>query len=167
MYLGAVIEVRDPQGQVHSFDSITASLDQALRSPGATATNVYMEEFAGGWLANGCPLNVYFGQGWLPGQQEALRAAGKTACLPAGSSPQINAILAPEYKPGGFTATGQRIIPGAGVEAPSAPVIVQAPGPLTDFMPQAPESHEAAAGFGNWGLLALAGLAIGFLAKRR
>lgn len=164
MYLAgtsASIDVRSPSGDVHSFDSITVALDNALRTPGAVATNVFMEEFAGGWLANGCPLNVYFGQGWLPGQEAALRAAGKTACLPTAISPAFNVLQAPEYKQGGFTATGQRIVPGMGVQTASAPQIIASPlGPVADFnVPTPPVPQEA--GMGNMEMIALAGLAIG------
>lgn len=35
-----------------------------------------------GYLANGCPLNVFFGGAWQPGQQDVLKALGITACLP-------------------------------------------------------------------------------------
>lgn len=39
--------------------------------------------FLGGFLLDGCPINVVLGQGWLPGQQTALIAAGLTQCVPA------------------------------------------------------------------------------------
>jgi hypothetical protein len=172
MYLsGPIIEVLNPDtGAILKFDSISVELDQALRKPGAMATNVYMEQFAGGWLANGCPLNVYFGAGWLPGQQEALRAAGKTACLPGtGSSPTINVTQAPAYSGAGFTATGNRVIPGSGVQTPSAPVIYQtSDGPVPDFgtTEAPPTPGETVSTFSDWGMLALGALALGLFLRK-
>jgi hypothetical protein len=185
MYLsGPTIDVLNPDtGAILKFDSISIELDQALRKPGAMATNVYMEQFAGGWLANGCPLNVYFGQGWLPGQEDALRAAGKTACLPAaGSSPTINVTQAPAYSGTGFTATGNRVIPGSGVQTPSAPIYIQAPDgqPIPDFGMEPPpgcdpginpnspacKGTQTVSAFGDWGMLALGALALGLFLRK-
>lgn len=85
------------------------------------------------------------------------------------------ATLAPNYQPsGGFTATGQRIVAGGGVQQPSAPIIIQTQaGPVPDFgLPPEPTKSEPVAiqeaGFTNFGVLLIAGLGLGlFLGERR
>jgi hypothetical protein len=53
----------------------------------AVGRQVQVSSFMGGWLIDGCPLNVVYGEGWVAGQQEALKAAGMVNCLP--EPPQI------------------------------------------------------------------------------
>ena len=70
--------------------SVWIGISQALADALNTATKISdqagnplsLQNFQGGFLVNGCPLNVWFGQGWLPGQQDALQQAGIISCLP-------------------------------------------------------------------------------------
>lgn len=48
----------------------------------SSGRTVQVMRFLGGFLVDGCPLNVAYGDGWIPGQQDALKAAGITPCVP-------------------------------------------------------------------------------------
>lgn len=50
-------------------------------------------QFGGGFLLDGCPLNVIFGQGWISGQQEALHSAGIT-CGASAMTPTVPTVSA-------------------------------------------------------------------------
>lgn len=79
-----VIAFKMPGGAVQSvtdntfFASAIAVGGIPIRADGS---NFDVTMFGGGYLLDGCPLNVVFGTGWLAGQQDALRAAGLTRCL--------------------------------------------------------------------------------------
>jgi hypothetical protein len=116
--------------------SVYGSISQALGNALATAvkvtdqngTPVTMTQLPnnGGWLANGCPLNVYFGQGWITGQQDALRAIGMTQCLPAAPVTQGTVPASATYNPGGPaytpTLTTGGIVTGPSATAPQQTV---------------------------------------------
>jgi hypothetical protein len=83
------LEVDMPDGSFKLFYSITSDLGAALAAggrpkkpdiivSGSVIPQGYytVTTFMGGYLLDGCPLNVIFGQGWIQGQQEALAAAG-------------------------------------------------------------------------------------------
>ena len=57
----------------------------------------------GGFLVNGCPLNVWFGQDWLPGQIDALTNLGITQCLPNVTTDPVPTRC--YYKDGSITTT--------------------------------------------------------------
>lgn len=60
---------------LYQIGDLLAAGYRILRQDGTLAN---MTTFQGGWLADGEPLNVVLGRGWVPGQQEALVAAGIT-----------------------------------------------------------------------------------------
>lgn len=102
--LGSVnqLAVDMPDQTVRLFYGITTDLGAALSGGGkpqrpynmaqfnvvspvwGLAPNGYynVQTFMGGFLLDGCPLNVIFGQGWLPGQQAALQQAGIASTCP-------------------------------------------------------------------------------------
>src|SRR5215831_271030 len=99
-------------GSASVWGSISTALDMALNTAvKVTDQNgkpVVMSKFDGGWLANGCPLNVFFGQGWITGQQDALKAAGMTQCLPAAPlslGPVPQSVTTPPPAGAPFTTT--------------------------------------------------------------
>lgn len=73
-----------PDGTGKEYTEPTPELDDVLMNggeavimqDGATIHRFTATQFMGGWLFDNCPLNVIFGKGWLPGQQEALASAG-------------------------------------------------------------------------------------------
>lgn len=74
------MSVKMPDGSTKTFTSMTPALDYALQQGGKVLDQngapMIMSQFQGGWLANNQPLNVVAGQAWMPGQQQALHAAG-------------------------------------------------------------------------------------------
>jgi hypothetical protein len=81
------LNVDMPNGTTEMFYSITQDLGTALGQGGrpwrefTISGNLQrhyytVTTFMGGFLLDGCPLNVIFGQGWIAGQQDALNAAG-------------------------------------------------------------------------------------------
>src|SRR5262250_324567 len=99
--MATTIAVKIPDstgGHYELFQSITSDLALALNTSGAQAYTWGMladgtfgpnsqpmtitKNFAntGGFLLNGCPINVILGQGWLPGQQELLAQYG-VSCI--------------------------------------------------------------------------------------
>lgn len=73
---------------------------RSVRDSGGRQLSV--QSFMGGWLVEGCPLNVVYGEPWIAGQQEALEAAGIRGCLPhAAPTPQQYPII-PAGGGGGF-----------------------------------------------------------------
>ncbi len=99
----------------HTYTSISGNLDTDLQNAitngtpvtvsGPVWNNVQIQarEINGrgsGWLVGGCPLNILFGQGWLPGQILALKNAGITpGCLVPGSPEYIDFWSNPEGTP--------------------------------------------------------------------
>ena len=132
MGLAGGLVVYQGNGQASVYGSISQALGDALATASKVTdqngTPVTMVQLPnnGGWLANGCPLNVWFGQGWLPGQQDALRAMGNTQCLPAapltqGTVPQAVTTL-PTVQAPAFTTT---LVTGGIVNEPALPAPVQ------------------------------------------
>ena len=80
--LGGAINLRMLDGTVQTFTAITPELDRAIKDGGQSTDGKRIDEFMGGYLIGGCPLNVYLGMGWLPGQQQALIDAGRVECVP-------------------------------------------------------------------------------------
>ncbi len=172
MYLSGMggIRVQTADGGVENFSSIVVRLDemlQKLTQQGGSVTNpatghVYrVSQFANGWLLDGCPLNVVFGQGWVPGQREALQAAGITPGCPENvvSAPMVPLVkeaptLAPKtyYAPPTLTsgaASGTQFArsgSGAGktgVSTPTAPTMVYRDGGLVLLPPEPAEPETA------------------------
>jgi len=101
MYLGALDAFGPIKVNNVTYSSITPALDQALASGypvmSADGSHAYAvqrfsvpQQYGGGsgWLLDGCPLNVIFGQGWIsnPDQIGALKTAGVVpTCLTPGS----------------------------------------------------------------------------------
>ena len=84
-----MIIVQMPDGSTRQYSQASIGLDYALRGGGipfdsATGKRLNLQSYlpnfgvvpmgtpGSGYLVDGCPLNVYFAQGWLPGQQKAL-----------------------------------------------------------------------------------------------
>lgn len=68
-----------------------------------------------GYLVNGCPLNVYFGQGWVPGQQAALAQFNITC----GGVPGATVSASPAMPaPGNSVAPVASTSPAQGVLTP-------------------------------------------------
>lgn len=102
------LNVDMPNGTTLMFYGITPDLDTALRSGGrpkrpdlTVQGNIVSQgyyivnQFQGGWLLDNCPLNVIFGQGWLPGQQQALAQAGLTPSCPQVTGQPVMSAPAP------------------------------------------------------------------------
>jgi hypothetical protein len=75
-----------------TYTAINQALAMALNSGKPVSVNGQTVQVVqlpnnGGFLLNGCPLNVVLGQGWLPGQQDALRQQNITTCLPLAAPP--------------------------------------------------------------------------------
>lgn len=74
------LQYRLPNGTTRNFGGASGDEYNVLSSGGQFLDprgNPYrVTDFRGGKLYNNLPLNVIMGQGWLPGQREALRAAG-------------------------------------------------------------------------------------------
>ena len=86
--------------EIKRFSSVTGALDIALRqgglpvimgAGGQPAHYYQIEQFMGGWLLDGCPLNVIQGGQWTSAQIEAVRAAGIQPRCPQGGPPQAAA----------------------------------------------------------------------------
>lgn len=145
MYLGAAVAVRMPDGSMRSFSGISTDLQDAILANGQPlrpdGTPYRTEQFMGGWLFDGCPLNVIFGNGWIAGQKEALIAAGRLPQCPQVGPTTEGFGPAPTGPPAinfsqtaapGFTAqtrasSGAAILP-TGVATPSAPIVITLPG---------------------------------------
>ncbi len=179
MYLRGTLDIRMTDGTIRSFSSNAGGQVDLAMNAGGIGVNAYVEPFAGGYLANGCPLNVYFGEPWIAGQKEALLAANKVTCpgvaqaaaqlVTSGYSPTVSPITsAPTYAPTGFTATGRAILP-TGIQTPSAPIVnVTTAGPVADFgLTPSPEPAAVAAAGMDTGTMIIIGLAVFGLLTRR
>lgn len=158
MGLAGGIVTYQADGSASTWGSISTGLDQALQTAvkvtDQNGTPIVMSKFDNGWLANGCPLNVYFGSGWISGQQDALRQAGMTQCLPAapltqGTVPQSVTTLPPGGRAftttltqGGIVTTPAATAPQTAVMVPGAPAsptmydtggAAPTPAPYNDF----------------------------------
>jgi hypothetical protein len=135
MYLGASIAVRMPDGSTLDFSGISTDLQNAILAGGKPmrpdGSYYNTQLFMGGWLFDNCPLNVILGQGWLPGQMDALKAAGLTPYCPqyqppgsvALPPPALSQVPAPGFQLQTAGASGARLYP-TGVATPTAPTIV-------------------------------------------
>ena len=150
--LGSVnqLAVDMPDQTVRIYYGITTDLDAALSGGGkpqrpynfaqynvqspqwGLAPNGYyaVRTFMGGWLLDGCPLNVIFGLGWQTGQQAALMQAGISP-----SCPQVTMqATAPIQQANPFTTQppSQTFVPAQGpiyTPAVTASGIVYGPSP--------------------------------------
>jgi len=109
-------------GQYKQFSSINNDLGAALTrgqpiKPDGSAYTV--TSFLGGFLLDGCPLNVILGQGWLPGQIDALKGGG---ILPTCLIPGTYDYVAFYGNTGIPTVT---VPPATTVPPPSQPTLVQ------------------------------------------
>lgn len=78
-----------------------------------------MREVLGGLVADDCPLNVLIGNGWVPGQIEAMKAIGmKPQCLAPGSAEYTQFYGAPTTTPGSGQGAQPTIIT-TGVPVPT------------------------------------------------
>lgn len=194
------LQVDMPGGYSDMFYGITTDLDAALRAGGrpkrpdltvqgnVVAQGYYVvSQFQGGWLLDNCPLNVIFGQGWLPGQQQALATAGITPSCPQVSGQPVMSAPAPiqqatspipsqTYQPPLATTLPGSTIPSAIITgtqpaAPNTPIYATTgPGSPTAWDMGGPISDGTPAG-GNSSMEALPILAIialgAFLLGRR
>lgn len=137
MGLAGGIVTYQADGSASTWGSISTGLDSALQTAvkvtDQNGTPIVMSKFEGGWLANGCPLNVYFGSGWITGQQDALRQAGMTQCLPAAplsvatvpqsvtTPPPGGPAFTTTLTQGGIVTTPAQAAPQTAVMVPGAP----------------------------------------------
>lgn len=90
-----VLAVKMPDGTIQQFPATTSNnggeaLNQALMAGGkpidpndpSQTKTLSVTQANGGWLVGGQPLNYVYGAGYLPGQEDALKALGGT---PGGS----------------------------------------------------------------------------------
>lgn len=169
-----------PDQTVKIFYSITQDLGAALQAGGkpqrpynfgsyntnapvwGLAPNGYyvVTQFMGGFLLDGCPLNIIFGQGWQPGQQAALQSGGitcnasmMTPTVPttsAGPIPGSTNVNATQFNTGpNYTNTNPTqviISPGQGSPAPTTsaggggPILPTGPGGPIEIPPGIPPS---------------------------
>lgn len=176
MYLAGMngsMTIRMPDGSARTVTAIGAEFAEALAAGGVPmgpgGIPYRLEMFQGGYLFDECPGNVVLGNGWMPGQEDALRAAGKVRCLPAGAAPASTAapvVTTPErpvvpsplqnrFTAGGVASSGAgaRRFP-TGMATPSivtspqsAPRLVLPP---PELQAPAPEGAPAAAEPTNW-----------------
>lgn len=107
-----------------TYYGVSVELDTALRNSDVIldANDMLMEKKLlsnGGWLLNGCPLNVIFDQPWLPGQRELLEelgiectghsAAPNVLAIPGGTPPPIGQPPYVHYAPPPDTGSGPPI----------------------------------------------------------
>lgn len=78
--LGAALTAGGKPQRPYNFASYNVQSPQWGLAPNGYYT---VSQFMGGFLLDGCPLNVIFGQGWISGQQEALTSHGITCGAPA------------------------------------------------------------------------------------
>ena len=140
------LAVEMPDQTIRLFYGITQDLGAALAAGGrpqrpfnfgayslqgpqwGIAPNGYynVTQFMGGYLLDGCPLNVIFGQGWQAGQQQALQAAGIT-CSAGAMIPAVqtqSTMIAPiPTVTGGTGPQGSVFTPTGGTS-----VLIAAPG---------------------------------------
>lgn len=193
------LEVDMPDGSYKLFFGITTDLDAALKAGGrpkrpdlviggnVTPQGYYvLTTFEGGWLLDGCPLNVIFGQGWLPGQQEALQSAGifpscpqvqpmqqvtptqtvQTLPFPSPTGTTINApVFTPTLTTGGLVTSFTPIAPGQTVYSPQAPPLAVQPYDMGAPAPGQPGA--AGAGLPSWVPIAAVALIAAVLLRGR
>jgi hypothetical protein len=96
---GDIMFVYSPTGSYQYFDDLDSALYEAIQNGGLlyddNGNPLKVESFlpgygvvpdgtpGSGYLANGCPLNVALGQGFLPSQQQYLKQAGMTCQVSA------------------------------------------------------------------------------------
>lgn len=112
------LQVRLANGTTQTFKKVDEGLNRALKAGGkildpltgqpmTMTANVY-----GGWLANGLPLNVVNGDGWMEGQREIMSnyyAAGWRPGQPAlapDKAPPIPQNIIEKYWPAGGPTSG-------------------------------------------------------------
>ena len=161
--LSGGLVVYQGDGTASVYGSISQALGNALASAvkvtDQNGTPVTMTQLPnnGGWLANGCPLNVYFGQGWITGQQDALRAIGMTQCLPAAPVTQGSVPQSVTTPPPGGPAYTTTLTTGGMVTGPSAAAPQQtilSPGAPTPAVPidfgEPAASEPTSSGLPDW-----------------
>lgn len=87
--LGNTVPLEDPSGhpvQTNSMFQLGSWLAAGYTPLRANGTPGQVQQFLGGWLIDGNPLNVWLGLGWLPGQQDALAAAVTAGTVPASTT---------------------------------------------------------------------------------
>lgn len=157
--LGSVnqLAVDMPDQTVRIFYGITTDLGAALSSGGkpqrpynfsqynvqspqwGLAPNGYynVQTFQGGFLLDGCPLNVIFGQGWMAGQQAALQQAGITPSCPQ-VSPMTSTVPLTTTNPLNYPPPPVTYVP---MNAPSFTTTSSGSGVVTGPSPAAPQTQ--------------------------
>lgn len=177
-----------PNGTTQIYYGITQDLGTALgqggrpwrefTTSGNTQRHYYtVTTFMGGFLLDGCPLNIIFGQGWIAGQQEALSGAGivphcpdligpqamvsvvtptttQTAPIPSVTfTPPQGAVFTPTLTTGGIVTAPAPAAPNTTVYS------AQAPPPVTgDFQVNEVPPPMASQGIPEWVPLAAVAL---------
>lgn len=146
-----------PDQTVRIFYGITTDLGAALSGGGkpqrpynfaqynvqspqwGLAPNGYynVTTFMGGFLLDGCPLNVIFGQGWQAGQQAALQQAGIVPTCPQ-VSPMTPTVPLQLANPLATAPPSQTYVP---MTPPSYTVTSPASGMVTGPSPAAPQTQ--------------------------
>ena len=168
-------------GQYQKFDGITAALGDALnRGQAVRPDGSYYSTttFLGGFLLDGCPLNIIFNQGWLTGQIDALKSAGiMPTCLIPGTLDYYQFYGATGVQPTPTTTqpppTTTQPPPTFTTPPPSGgvpPTIQVTETPYTPPLTSQPPTEAATATgpFGmDWTTVIIIGVALYFLMKQR
>ena len=82
-----MISAVDPQSKAAYVFTDTGQLHDAIKSYGflpihEDGTYYRVQEFQGGYLLDGAPINVWMGEGWFAGQQEALAPFWQNGTIP-------------------------------------------------------------------------------------
>jgi hypothetical protein len=169
-------------GQMQQFTGITAALGDALvRGKAVRPDGSYytVTSFLGGFLLDGCPLNIIFNQGWLPGQIDALKSGGiLPTCLVPGTLDYYQfygqtGVPAPTTTPATQLVTQpQPAPPPVGIPPGSAPPTIQVTEspyvpPIATGDVTGGAAPPATGPFGmDWTTLILIGVAVWFLMKQ-
>lgn len=173
-----------PNGTTQIFYGITADLGTALgqggrpwkefpSSSGVQRHAYTVTTFMGGFLLDGCPLNVIFGQGWIAGQQDALNGAGiiphcpeltganqmmssvvqlsstQTAPIPSPTfTPPQGAVFTPTLTTGGIITSPSPAAPQTTVWSAQTPALPTGPFESSTMQDMGPQT--AAAGLPSW-----------------
>jgi hypothetical protein len=94
------IAAADPASKTAYVFTEVAQLHDAIKMYGfipldANGAQMRVQEFEGGYLLNGAPINVWMGQGWYSGQQEALRPYWQSGQVP---TPPQDVLTAAVYE---------------------------------------------------------------------
>jgi len=94
------VAAADPASKTAYVFTDVGQLNDAIKAYGfiplgPDGAQLRVQEFEGGYLLNGAPINVWMGQGWFAGQKEALQPFWASGQVPP---PPADVIAAPVYE---------------------------------------------------------------------